>query len=34
MLAIQSLRTPRSSEAWLGIAVPAQRALGFTDFDE
>jgi hypothetical protein len=23
MLAIQSLRLPRSSEAWFGIAVPA-----------
>jgi hypothetical protein len=34
MLAIQSLRLPRSSEAWFGVAVPAQRALGFTDFDE
>ncbi len=34
MLAIQSLRLPRSSEAWFGIAVPAQRALGSTDFDE
>jgi hypothetical protein len=26
MLAIQSLRLPRSSEAWFGIAVPEQRA--------
>jgi len=26
ILAIQSLRFPRSSEAWFGIAVPAQRA--------
>jgi len=26
MLAIQSLRLPRSSEAWFGIALPAQRA--------
>ena len=34
MLAIQSLRLPRSSEAWFGIAVAAQRALGSTDFDE
>ena len=34
MLAIQSLRLPRSSEAWFGIAAPAQRALGSTDFDE
>jgi len=31
---IQSLRLPRSSEAWFGIAVPEQRALGSTDFDE
>ena len=33
MLAIQSLRLPRSSEAWFGIAVPVQQALGSTDFD-
>ena len=33
MLAIQSLRLPRSSEAWFGIAVAVQ-ALGSTDFDE
>ena len=26
--------TPSSSEAWFGIAVPAPRALGSTDFDE
>ena len=25
MLAIQSLRLPRSSEAWFGIAIPEQR---------
>jgi hypothetical protein len=34
MLAIQSLRLPSSSEGWFGIAVPAQQALGSTDFDE
>jgi len=34
MLAIQSLRLPRASEAWFGIAVAVQRALGSTDFDE
>jgi hypothetical protein len=34
MLAIQSLRFPRSSEAWFGIALAVQRALGSTDFDE
>ena len=34
MLAIQSLRLPRSSEVWFCVAVSAQRALGFTDFDE
>jgi len=34
MLAIQSLRLPRSSEAWFGIAVPVQQGLGSTDFDE
>ena len=34
MLAIQSLHLPRSSEAWFGIAVPAQRVLGSTDSDE
>jgi hypothetical protein len=34
MLAIQSLRLPRSSEAWFGIAVAQQQALGFIDFDE
>jgi len=34
MLAIQSLRLPRFSEAWLGIAIAQQQALGFTDLDE
>jgi hypothetical protein len=34
MLAIQSLRLPRSSEARFGIALAEQRALGSTDFDE
>ncbi len=34
MLAIQSLRLPRASEAWFGIAVAVQRAFGSTDFDE
>ena len=33
MLAIQSLRLPRSSEAWFGIAIAQQQALGSTDFD-
>jgi hypothetical protein len=32
-LYLQSFRLPRSSEARFGIAVPAQRALGSTDFD-
>jgi hypothetical protein len=31
---IPSLRLPRASEAWFGIAVAVQRALGSTDFDE
>ena len=34
MLAIQSPRLPRCSEAWFGIAVPVQLGLGSTDFDE
>jgi hypothetical protein len=34
MLAIQSLRLPRASEAWFGIALAIQQALGSTDFDE
>jgi len=34
MLAIQSLRLPRSSEAWFGIAVPVPRALGSANFDK
>jgi hypothetical protein len=34
MLAIQSLRLPRFSEVWFGIALAGQRALGSTDFDE